>query len=107
MAPEVADPGEPLSTLLTAEGFLSGVNSLVFLQVSCFRKSFPTGVAAERFLSCVHSLMGLQVGLTTECFSTHSAHVTLPAALTEQQAFIVAGQHAGRMLYRDIDANGH
>lgn len=110
MSPKVADPGKPLPAMLAAEGFLSCVNPLVFLQVSRFRESFPAGVAAERFLSCVHSLMGLQVGQTAECFSARSAHVALPAALTKQQArtqaFIVEGQHAGWMLCGDTDADG-
>lgn len=108
--PQVADPGEPLPTLVTAEGFLPGVNSLVLLQVPSLREAFPAGVAAEGFLSRVDSLVGLQIGQARESLATDPAHVAPPAALAGQDAgslvFTVAGEQPGSMLRGDggVDA---
>lgn len=109
MCPQVTDPGEPLPTLVTAEGFLSGVNSLMLLQVPSLGEVFPAGVAAERFLPCVDSLVGLQIGQTGEGLAAGSAHVAFPAPIAGRRdgslTFVEVRRKAGSMLGSDGGLN--
>lgn len=99
MCPQVADPGEPLPTLVTAEGFLPGVHPLVLLQVAGLREALPAEVAAEGFLPRVDPLVGLQIGEAGKSLPARSAHVAPPTALAGRvavgQAIVVASQKAG------------
>ena len=100
--PQIADPGKTLPTLLTAEGFLPGVNPLVFFQVPCLWEVFPAGVAAERFFPRMDSLVGLQVGQAGEGLTTGLAFIAFPAVIargdTGRLAFTVVTQEAGSLL---------
>lgn len=105
MCPQVADPGEPLPTLVTSEGFLTSVNPLVLLQVPSLGEVLPAGVAAERFLPRVDPLMGLQVGQAGEGLAAGSADVAFLAPISSHSAgnrdFITASQKTGSLLCSD------
>lgn len=58
---QVSYPGEPSATHPTAVRFLSGVNSLVFPQVSGLREHLSTCGAAERLLPGVDALVDLHL----------------------------------------------
>lgn len=102
MCPQVANPSEPLPTLVTAKGFLPCVNSLVLLKVSGLREAFPAGVAAEGFLPRVDSLVSLQIGKAGESLATGSTYIALPATFTRNNAgtlaLTVVSQEARLML---------
>ncbi len=78
MCLEVADPGESFPTAGTDKGFLSCVNSLVFLEVACLCEKLPTRVALKGPLACMHSLVGHNVGQTRERLSTVLTNVAFP-----------------------------
>lgn len=79
MCLEVADPGESFPTAGTDEGFLSCVNSLVFLEVACLCEKLPTRVTLEGPLACMHSLVGHNVGQSRERLSTVFTNVAFPS----------------------------
>lgn len=54
-------PDEFLPTLLTLEGLLPGVDSLMDLETRLLAESFSTRVTFEGLLPGVHSLVGLEV----------------------------------------------
>lgn len=78
MCLEVADPGESFPTAGTDEGFLSCVNSLVFLQVACLCEQLPTCITPKGSLPCMHPLVCHDIGQPRESLSTVLTNVTFP-----------------------------
>lgn len=71
---DVSDPGEGSAADLTAVGFLSGVNSLVFLQVASLREHFAARRAVKRLLSRVDTLMDLHLLGTVKRFAAETTN---------------------------------
>lgn len=73
MVLQVPQVGEALTTLVTHELFLPGVDLLVGLQAVALVEAAPARVAAERLLPGVDTLVSVQVARVAETFPTRGA----------------------------------